>query len=67
MHSRTKYLDDVVKRWSQYIQMQEEDLLDYRRDLDTLYEPFPPIQKKFVEAINHIQSSTEPDNLLEIY
>lgn len=30
----------MVERWNDSIQTQEEDLLDYERDLATLYEPF---------------------------
>ncbi len=36
-----KYLTDIVNKWDEHIRIQEDDLIDYERDLATLYEPFP--------------------------
>jgi len=33
-------LTDVVKKWDENIKNQDDDLNDYQRDLNTIYEPF---------------------------
>ena len=43
IHSRVKYLEDVVKKWDDHIRSQIEDKADFERDLNTLYEPFKGI------------------------
>lgn len=40
IHSRVKYLNDVVRKWDDHIRSQIEDKADFERDLATLYEPF---------------------------
>lgn len=40
IHSRVKYLTDVVRKWDDHIRSQIEDKQDFERDLATLYEPF---------------------------
>jgi hypothetical protein len=34
-----------VKKWDEHIKMQEEDLMDYERDLAAIYEPFTNLQR----------------------
>lgn len=33
IYSKTKYLNHVLEQWEEHIKMQEEDLIDYQRDL----------------------------------
>jgi len=40
IHSRVKYLSDVVRKWDEHIRAQFEDKSDFEKDLQTLYEPF---------------------------
>ena len=37
---KVKYLKTLVERWDEYIKQQQDDLVDYKRDLATLYKPF---------------------------
>lgn len=45
IHSRVKYLSDVVRKWDDHIRSQIEDKTDFERDLFTLYEPFRGLLK----------------------
>ncbi len=42
-----KYLKDVVQKWDEHIRLQQEDLLDYERDLAVLYEPFTNLMRLY--------------------
>eukprot|EP01017_Pseudomicrothorax_dubius_P036248 TRINITY_DN5171_c0_g1_i2.p1 TRINITY_DN5171_c0_g1~~TRINITY_DN5171_c0_g1_i2.p1 ORF type:complete len:456 (+),score=128.33 TRINITY_DN5171_c0_g1_i2:36-1403(+) len=44
IYSRVRYLASVVLKWDEHIKMQEEDKLDFQRDLAALYEPFPGLR-----------------------
>jgi hypothetical protein len=76
IHSRVKYLVDVVAKWDEHIKMQDEDRVEYERDLQVLYEAFPFLRQtqvfqKFQEgpqvrishdlAISGYQNSVEYD------
>jgi len=45
IHSKVKFLSDVVDKWNEHIKIQEEDLFDYEKDLDVIYEPFKGLQE----------------------
>ena len=45
IHSRVKYLSDIVKKWDNHINAQIEDKTDFERDLETLYQPFQGLSK----------------------
>lgn len=45
IHSRVKYLSDVIKKWDDHIRTQIEDKAEYERDLAILYEPFKGLLK----------------------
>ena len=47
IHSKAKYLSDVVKKWNDHIRMQQEDKSDYERDLKTLYEAFTSLVREY--------------------
>ena len=38
---KAKYLQDLIKKWDDHIASQENDLLDFEKDLRILYQPFP--------------------------
>eukprot|EP01017_Pseudomicrothorax_dubius_P003436 TRINITY_DN10494_c0_g1_i2.p1 TRINITY_DN10494_c0_g1~~TRINITY_DN10494_c0_g1_i2.p1 ORF type:complete len:418 (+),score=72.10 TRINITY_DN10494_c0_g1_i2:281-1534(+) len=44
IHSRVKYLSDIIRKWDEHIKFQNEDKADYQRDLDALHEPFPSLR-----------------------
>lgn len=44
-NKQVKFLSDVVNKWDEHIKIQEEDLFDYEKDLDIIYEPFKGLQK----------------------
>ena len=35
----------MVNKWDEHIKIQEEDLFDYEKDLDIIYEPFKGLQE----------------------
>jgi len=45
IHSKVKFLSDVVDKWNEHIKIHEEDLFDYEKDLDVIYEPFKGLQE----------------------
>lgn len=47
IHSKVKFLSDVVDKWNDHIKIQEEDLFDYEKDLEVIYEPFKGLQGLF--------------------
>lgn len=47
IHSKVKFLSDVVEKWNEHIKIQEEDLFDYERDLEIIYEPFKGLQQLY--------------------
>lgn len=47
IHSKVKFLSDVVEKWNEHIKIQEEDLFDYERDLEVIYEPFQGLSQLY--------------------
>lgn len=75
IHSKVKFLSDVVEKWNEHIKIQEEDLFDYERDLEVIYEPFQGLSqlykggsvKKQVEHYEAPQMFYEPPSKITFF
>lgn len=60
IYSKVKFLSDVVEKWNEAIKIQEEDLLDYEKDLEILYEPFKMSGIKMGNSLNANKYNNKP-------
>ena len=52
IHSRVKYLETVIQKWEENIQMHMEDKEDFEQSLVALHELFPRVQNPHPESVH---------------
>eukprot|EP00828_Plagiopyla_frontata_P002033 TRINITY_DN10090_c0_g1_i2.p2 TRINITY_DN10090_c0_g1~~TRINITY_DN10090_c0_g1_i2.p2 ORF type:complete len:365 (+),score=52.56 TRINITY_DN10090_c0_g1_i2:135-1097(+) len=67
LHSRTKYLAEVVKKWDEQIKNQDEDLNDYQRDLNIIYEPFKSLRNNYSMPAPQVNTQDFPQLHNQLY
>ena len=45
VHSRVKFLSEIVRKWDEHVQLEEEEIKFFQEDLYTLYQPFSRLRK----------------------